>query len=198
MPNVKGDQAGPAVPVDLLSTFLEQFGQLGKAIVQGMLKQAENEDEREVIRSLGGTLENQFIELSSYMRDRARRLSSQQRQEVEQFLRISSAVTLVAGGSGLAKNLASPVVRIGLSNIINEIKKIIQHLGIFGITLPSWVIPLLLLIDEIIHDLFGIGSPRLANTLSRMEQNYLAELTHLSRLQRESQNLNQTNDEEDA
>jgi hypothetical protein len=175
-------------PTDLLSEFLRGLVQLPKVMVDGMLNQAESEDEREVIRTLGNTLSNQFSELTVYIRERSGKLSAQQRQESEQVLRLSSAGSLIASGSSLAANLAPQVAKIGLVGIIREIKKIIRMLlEAFGIKIPKWLDILLTLIDELVDLFFSTGSPSLASTLSKMEQDYLAELTQLARLQRENE-----------
>lgn len=187
MANARGDKADNT-PIDLLSKFLGDLGQLPRIMTEGMLNQAENEDEKEVIRSLGGILEGQFSELAGFIRARSGRLSAQQRQDTEQVLRLSSAESVIASGSALAANLVSPVAKIGLAGIIRDIKKIIRMLlEAFGIRIPRWLEVLLLLIDEIVNLFFSTGSPALANTLSRMEQDHLAELTQLARLQRESE-----------
>lgn len=52
------------------------------------------------------------------------------------------------------------------------------------------------LIDEIINFILSIGSPRLANTLSRRHQDYLAELTRLEDLKR-AQSWRNNNEEEE-
>lgn len=110
MADVKTDKAETA-PTDLLSKFLGDLAQLPKIMVDGMLKQADNEDEKEVIRALGGTLNSQFSELTVYIRERAGKLSVQQKQESEQVLRLSSAGSLIANGSSLAANLTSQVAK---------------------------------------------------------------------------------------
>lgn len=198
MANAKEDKPDTA-PTDLLSKFLGDLAQFPKIMVDGMLNQAENEDEKVVIQSLGGTLTSQFSELAGFIRERGGRLSVQQRQESEQVLRLSSAESLIASGSSLAINLAPQVAKIGLVGIVMEIKKIIKMLlEAFGIKIPKWLEVLLLLIDEIVKLLFSTGSPSLASTLSRMEQDYLAELTQLARLQRENELRAELDNEENT
>jgi len=198
MADVKTDKADTA-PTDLLSKFLGDLAQLPKIMVDGMLKQADSEDEKEVIRALGGTLNSQFSELTVYIRERAGKLSVQQKQESEQVLRLSSAGSLIANGSSLAANLTSQVAKIGLVGIVMEIKKIIRMLlEAFGIKIPKWLEVLFLLIDEIVKLFFSTGSPSLASILSRMEQDYLAELTQVSRLQRENDLRSELDNEENT
>lgn len=68
----------------------------------------------------------------------------------------------------------------------------------FGIKIPKWLEVLFLLIDEIVKLFFSTGSPSLASILSRMEQDYLAELTQVSRLQRENDLRSELDNEENT
>jgi len=132
-------------------------------------------------------LATHFSEVTGYIRERSSRLSAQQLHKTDQVLRLTAAGPLVASGSRLAVNLAPQVAKIGLVGIAMEIKKIIRMLlEVFGIKLPKWFEFLLILIDQVIKLFISTGSPSLAGTLSRMEQDSLAELTHLARLRREN------------
>jgi hypothetical protein len=198
MADAKTDKASP-VQGDLLTKFLTDLEQLPKAIVDGMIKQAANEDHKTIIRQLGVTLNNQFPELASFIRDQSTRLSPQQRLESEQVLRISSAATLAPSVAIFSQDMGGPAAtdaKIGIADIVTEIKKLIRILlGAFGISLPSWLDGIFLLIDELIHDLLSVGALttlfsegqtiNLRDILSNNEQNHLKELTQLARLQRE-------------
>ena len=106
---------------------------------------------------------------------------------------------MTASASKLAINLAPQVAKIGLVGIIREIKKIITMLlDAFGIKIPKWLAAVFTLIDELANLFSSTGSPGLASTLSRMEQDYLAELTHLSRLQRENELRSEFDSEENT
>lgn len=184
---------------DLLSRFLRDLEKLPRTITEGMLRQTENEDERMAIRSFATPMENQLSELAGFIRDRGRRVSAQQVQEANQVLRLSAAVTLVESGSGLAANLASPITKIALAGIVQMVKKIIKDLlPALGISLPGWLNVLLDLIDEVLNRLLSVGSPQLASILSKMERDYLAELTQLSRLQRADKLLSELNGDDEA
>jgi len=166
MSDAKGERTEGAA-LDLLSKFLGEFEQLPKLMLEGMLQQAETEDEKEVLRALGGTLATQFSEVTGYIRERSGRLSAQQQQETEQVLRLTAAGSLVASGSRLAINLAPQVAKIGLVGIVMEIKKIIRMLlEAFGIKLPKWLEFLFLVIDQLMNLFTSTGSPSLATTLS--------------------------------
>jgi hypothetical protein len=184
---------------DFLSRFLGDLEKLPRTIAEGMLRQTEDEDERMVIRSFATPLENQLSELAGFIRDRGRRVSAQQVQEASRVLRLSSAVTLVESGFGLAANLASPIARIALVEIVQLVKKVIkQLLPALGMSPPGWLNTLLDLIDEVLNHLLSVGSPQLASILSRMERDYLAELTQLSRLQRADKLLSELNGDDEA
>lgn len=197
MSDAQGEKREDAGGFDLLSRFLGDLEQLPNLMLEGMLRQAETEDEKEVLRTLGGTLVTQFSELTGYIREHGSRLSAQQQQEAGRVLRLTAAGPLVTSGSRLAANLAPQVAKIGLVGIVREIKKIIRMLAeAFGIKIPKWFEFLLLVIDQLLNLFVSTGSPSLAGTLSRMEQDYLAELTHLARLRRENGARTEDDDEE--
>jgi hypothetical protein len=199
MADSKAPQPAGQNPADPLSAFLAEVEKLPQATVAGMLKQTDDADEKEVIRSLGATLENQLSQLSGYLRDQAGRLSLQQRQEIDLVLRLSAAGTVAGSALRLAGNLASPAVKLSLGGIFREIKKILIIILelIFGGKIPAWIIWLLLLLDEIFDRLLSVGSSRIASALSRMEQEFLAEVVLATRWARESQRTNSKDDEED-
>ena len=198
MANTKEDRA-ENIPSDFLSPFLDGLGQLPRLMVDGMLNQAETEDEKQVIRTLGVAIGNQFTELIGYIRERSDTLSAQQREESQRVLRVASANSMIGSGSGLAANLGSQVAKIGLSGIIREIKKIVQMLlDAFGIKIPKWLNALFLVIDELVDLFLSTGSPALAGILSKMEQDHLAERALSVRLQREYELRAELDHEENA
>jgi len=169
----------------LLNEFLQIFEQIPSEIVKSLLRVTVDEDEKNVINAFAPTLQGQFKELSLYITDISTKASKQNVVEVDRFLKVSSAVSLANNLKIAMPSIGSVIGKLGISGIIMEIKKIIYAiLDILGITLPKWLDKLINLIDEIIHDLFGGASLSLRNTLSHMEQNYLAELTLLSRLEK--------------
>jgi hypothetical protein len=186
------------VTPDLFASFLAEVGRLPGALLEGALRHANSDDERLVVRQLGGTFATQITELSSYISDLRSQAGATQVADANQLLRLSAATPLAASGAALADNLASPVARIGLAGIIEEVKKIIKVLAeIFHIKLPDWFNPLINLIDEIVKKILSAGSPSLARTLSAMEQDYLGELAQLARLQRESRAGSEASEEGD-
>jgi hypothetical protein len=182
MAEKRAEEAGQNT-IGLLEQFLGEFEKVPALVVEGMVRQTDNEDERTVIRSFGGVLQNQIQELCTYVRARRPALTPQQEQEVAQVLRLTSAVPLATSTVAVARSLPSSAARIGLLWIVQEIKKIIRVLWhiLFG-HMPHWLDELLNLINEILKDILSVGDTRLADTLSQMEQNYLAELTQLARL----------------
>jgi hypothetical protein len=117
---------------------------------------------------------------------------------IEQILKVSSGVTLVKDAKLLSQNVGSTISRIGISDIIHQIKKIIRIIlvDILGLD-PGAVDFWLEVLDELINILLSIGSFRLANTLSKMHQNYLAELTQFEKLKKASETSNNNEDEEE-
>jgi len=171
-----------------LKTFLNSFSSLPDAIEKGMLKFTSDEDEKAVVSAFAAPLKEQITKLCSFLDQESTKISRQAQKAVSEMLELSGATVLTAQGHALAGNLASNSSRLGLSGIVDMIKKIIQALpGIFGFSFPKWLIPLLELIDEILHWVLSGGIASLRITLSKLHQNYMAELVQLARLQRESQ-----------
>lgn len=185
-------------PNDMLKGFLDEFLQLVVQTTEQALKQSDDEDEKAVIKAFSPTLINQVTELNGFLSDQATKASRQQMSEVETVLRVSSGTTLTQNAKGLFPSLGSVLGKLGLSRIVKEIKKIIRAiLDALGIKLPKWIDAILNLIDEILDAIFSAGSSKMATTLSIQEQNYLAELTHLAKLQQANQFKYQENDDEE-
>lgn len=198
------DQPGkPEVPQNQgpladLDKFLTKFVELTSQVSKGMLAQSADADEKELIAAYAKPLNEQVVQLSDYLRQKARNSSRQVVEEIGTILRLTAADTLAESGMRVAQNLSSQKAKIGLSDIINLIKKIINVLAeIFHINLPDWFHPLMELIDEIINFLLSIGLIKLASTLSKRHQDYMSELTHMKRLQRASAWRNQNAEEDE-
>jgi hypothetical protein len=188
MAEPKADQR-PSGPDDLFTQFLRTWDDIPAALVDGLLQQAQDDDEREVIRQFGPALTTQFSEISVYFRERVGTLAARQREDGDRFLRMSAALTLAASATTLAKMPKSTALKIGFGDIIHEIKKIIDLLfEVFGWKKPPWWDGLVLLIDEILNDLLSMGIPGLGNVLHHKEVAFLSELRHLAL-------LNQANEE---
>jgi hypothetical protein len=185
-------------PLSELDKFLTKFVELTSQVPKGMLAQTTDADEIELIAAYAGPLNEQVTQLSGYLRQKSRGASKHTLEEAATILRLMAADSLTESGLRVARSLSSQKAKIGLSDIIALIKKIIRALAkIFNITLPDWFEPLLELIDEIINFLLSIGLIKLASTLSKRHQDYMAELTHMERLQRASAWRNQNSEEEE-
>jgi hypothetical protein len=185
-------------PLSELDKFLAKFVELTSQVPKGMLAQTTDADEIELIAAYAGPLNEQVAQLSEYLRQKSRGASKHTLEEAGMILRLMAADSLTESGLRVARSLSSQKAKIGLSDIIALIKKIIRALAkIFNIALPDWFEPLLELIDEIINFLLSIGVLKLASTLSKRHQDYMAELTHLERLQRASAWRNQNAEEEE-
>jgi hypothetical protein len=185
-------------PLSELNKFLTGFVELTSQIPNGILAQSTDPDEKGLVAAYAAPLNQQVGQLTDYIRQKASTTSKQGLEEIGTILRMMAANTLVENGMRVAQNLTSQKAKIALSDIINLIKKIIRTIiQIFGITVPDWFWPLIELIDEIINFLISLGLIRLASTLSRRHQDYMSELTHLMRLQRESALANINGEDED-
>ena len=189
----------PDIPSsDLLAPFLAQVRELPGTMLKGSLPHAANDDERRLMDQLAGVFTAQINELTSYVEGLSRKAGSAQTADAQQFLRLAAAGPLASSGMSVAGDLASPVARIGLGGIIQEIKKILKVLvEIFNIHLPSWFWSLVNLIDEILNKFLGIGSPSTSRILSEAEQGFLAEMAGVVRLEAASRADQQGRVEED-
>jgi hypothetical protein len=185
-----GPRAGGAD--DLLTQFLRSWDDIASTLVEGLLSQTQDEDEGEVIRQFGPALTSQFSEISAYFRERVTTLSASQQREAERVLRLTAAVTLATNATNLARNARSATLKIGFTDIIHEIKKLLNLLfKIFGWDKPDWWDDLINLIDEIINDLLSIGLPGLAAVLHQKEVAFLTELRHVALLSQARQHRGQ-------
>lgn len=194
----KGKSSSNQDPLQALDRFLTKFVDLTAQVPKGMLAQTTDADEIALIAAYATPLNEQVVQLCDYLKQRAKGASNQAIEEIGTILRLTAADALTDSGLRVARSLSSQKAKIGLSDIIDLIKKIIRVLAkIFHINLPDWFEPLLELIDEIINFLLSIGVIKLASTLSKRHQDYMAELTHLERLQKASAWRNQNGEEEE-
>lgn len=185
-------------PLESLDKFLARFVDLTSQLSTGMLAQSSDADDKELIASYAEPLREQVSQLSDYIRQAAKGASRQVIEEIGTVLRLTAADALTEGGMRIAQNLSSQKAKIAISDIIALIKKIIRALfEILNIRKPRWLEPLLELIDEIVNFLVSIGVLKLAHTLSRRHQDYMAELTQMKRLQRATTSGNHDEEEED-
>lgn len=178
--------------------FAENLKEIPIDIIDGLLNVMEDEDGKLLIDAYSSVLKNQFSEISNLLIEKSEKMSSETSREAEELLKITSGVDLTTKVKPIAKNLGSSISKIGLAGIVQMIKKIIKWLIEFIFKkIPKWLNKLIDLIDEILNELFGIGSPKLANALSQKEQNYLSELTHLAILNREERYLFEDGDDDE-
>lgn len=169
----------------LLQEFLQTIEQIPSDVVAELLKVTVDEDGKNIINAFAPTLINQFKEISLHLNEMSTKATKQNLTEVEQFLKISSGVSLAKNLKIALPSIGSIIGKLGIDGIIKEIKKIILKIfELLQINLPLWVDSIINLIDEIIADLFGGDSIKLKTALSQAEQNYLAELTQLAKLEK--------------
>jgi hypothetical protein len=195
-----GKHEGPQSqdPLASLDAFLKKFADLTSQLSKGMLDQSTDVDEKELIAAYAKPLSEQVIQLTDYIRQAARVSSKQTIEEIGTILRLTAADTLTESGLRIAQNLSSQKAKIGISDIIKLIKKIILELfEIFKIRKPRWLVPLLDLIDEIVDFLVSIGVLKMAHALSIRHKDYMAEFTQMKRMQRATMLGDQAEEEED-
>ncbi|UOX32987.1 hypothetical protein LXD69_13185 [Flavobacterium sediminilitoris] len=183
---------------NVLEQFLNDFLDLTSGYTKKAIDYANDEDEKAVIRAFSPTLISQVTELNKYVKESVEQSSRQQIKEVNQIINITSGISLVQNAKGIFPSLGSLFGKLGLSRIVKEIKKIFRMiLEALGIKLPKWLDALLNIIDEIFDAIGSAGSAKLATTFSIQEQNYLAELTQLAKLQQANQFRFLENDEDE-
>jgi len=184
-------------PLASLDRFLTKFAALTSQASKSLLSQSTDADDKEILEAYAKPLNEQVTQLSDHIRQIAKNSSRQVLEEIGIVLRLSAADALTDSGMRVAQNLSSQKAKIALTDIVDLIKKIIRKIfDIFHIPKPDWLEPLLDLIDEIFHFLVSIGLLRLAHTLSKRHQDYMAELTQMKRLQRASRVGSQNEDED--
>lgn len=164
----------------LLIEFTKELEIIPQLLVDALIKNANDEDEKNIINSLKPTLKNQFLELSNYIKSFNDKLPLQGTSDVEQLLKSSAAIDVTKSLKLALPSIGSLFGKLGIQEIIFAIKKIIR--AIFGEKLPKWLDTILNIIDEIINMLFGGDSAKAKNMLSMGEQNFLKEITLVAKL----------------
>jgi len=179
--------------------FAENLPQIPDEIINGLLKVTKDEDGRVIINAYAVVLQKQFAAVSCLILENADSMSKEKSRVAEELLQVTCGADLLDQVKVLSENLGSGTSKIGLAGLIQMIKKVIKWLikNVFK-KIPLWLNEFIDLLDEILHELFGIGSPKLANILARKEQNYLAQLTKLAVLNREERYLFDSIEEEEA
>ena len=182
----------------LLQEFLQNFEQIPKDIVEALVKVTADEDEKNIINSLAPALNNQFRELSANISDLSIRASKQNVYDVEQVIKISSGIHLAKSLKLALPSIGSLIGKLGINEIIMAFKKIVRKIfELLGKEIPKWLDAILLIIDEIIKMFFGGSSLKMINLFSHAEQNFLSELTHLSKLERATYGFVTENEDEE-
>ncbi len=184
--------------ISMIELFADSLKQLPDEIIDGLLKATEDEDGKIAINSYAVVLKKQFTTISALLLENAGSMSKEKSRNAEELLKVTCGIELTQQVKVFSSNLGSNTSKISLAGLVQMIKKIIKWLVEFIFKkLPSWLNKLIDLIDEILNEVFGIGSPKLANVLSQKEQNYLSELTHLAILNREERYLYDDTEEDD-
>lgn len=181
-----------------LTQFFGEFRELVNLIPREIQTLQEDADEKAVVQAFAQTLYNQVDQLSDYVLGLVGRSSKQRQAEVQHVLLVTSGMTLVKEAKQMLPSIGSVAGKLGLSRVVKELKKIIRLiLDAIGAPLPRWMDGLLNLIDEILDAILSAGSAKMATTLSIQEQNYLAELTQLAKLQQANQFRSQNDDDDE-
>lgn len=145
-----------------LLSFLADFERLIDiygTTVKGVVPES---DSVAVIDSLSIVAKSQVRNLAQFVSDSYGQTSPALRAEVDDFFERLGGEELMRQGLAVAPRVASVQALIGLSQIIELIKKIIWFiLGlIFPHGIPPWIIKLIEIIDEIINAILGQRSQK--------------------------------------
>ncbi|HEX3185079.1 MAG TPA: hypothetical protein VHQ94_09780 [Pyrinomonadaceae bacterium] len=179
--------------LDGISRYIEQFtGSVKNSLVEG-------DDVHDIADTLSATLREQFVQLNGFLRAEFDKQSPRAREEVGRILRMTAANGLVERAVPAAGGSITQAKGLGLSGIIKELKKIIRMLLdiFFPNFKPKWLDMLFTLIDELFDLIIRLLFPKLADTLSRHEVNYLRELRATAQLARMNESGGDENGDDD-
>ncbi len=181
-----------------LQTFLKSIENVPTDIVSELLRVTTDEDHKNIINAFAPTFTSQFKGLGSYLNEMSSHATKQSLADAETFLKISSASSLGNNLKIALPSIGSVVGKLGVDGIVKQIKKIIGFLlDILPIKLPSFVNKLIEFLDEVLGNILGGESMKMKTALSQAEQNYMAELTQLAKLEKaQSYRLEEKQDEE--
>lgn len=178
--------------------FFVGFQQIPNDILGALLKISNDEDERTIISSLQPTLLNQFKEVSLNATQLFEKAPKQTLTEVEKVLKISSANSVLKSLKQSLPSIGSLIGKLGINEIVHAVKKIIRKIfELLNKEMPKWLDAIFIIIDEIFNMLFGGTSAKLKNLFSLSEQNFLSELTHLTRLEKVSYGVMHEKDDDE-
>lgn len=164
----------------LLDEFLKELINIPILLTEALLKNSNDEDEKNIIIALTPTLKTQFQELSNSIQDLASKSSKQGVAEMNQILKSSAAMEVIKSFKMALPSIGSLFGKFGIQEIVFAIKKIIRAL--FGDKIPKWLDTILIVIDEIFNSLKAGDSLKIKNMLSMAEQNFLKEITLVEKL----------------
>lgn len=184
-------------PSELLSAFLDGVSKYVDVFAGSVkLSLAEGDDSHDIADALSTTLREQLVQLNDFLRTEFGKQSARGREEVGRVLRMTAGSNLVGRAIPAAEGVITQPKALGLSGIFKEIKKIIRMLLkiFFPNWQPGWLDTLFTLLDEIFDLIIRLLFPKLADTLSRHEVNYLRELRATAQLAR----VNEQGGDEDS
>lgn len=167
----------------LLQDFLKELEKIPNQLVEALLNNSNDEDEKNIINSLMPTLNAQFLEISNSINFSSQRATKQGLAEAEQVIKTSAALNVAKSLKLALPSIGSLFGKFGIQEIIMAIKKIIDAIfEALNKEKPKWLAAILNIIDEIINMLLGGDSSKTKNMLSMAEQNFIKEVTLVEKL----------------
>ena len=196
----KENKNAPEKNGDPLSSFLATADRFTSEFAAQAIAAAGQGEDFLVIQSTAEAFTGQTKRLTDYIRDVAGGIGAGPRQELNAFLRVQDAETIVNRALDVSKRILSPAggaaagtVSKGflfwIDEIMNFLKKIFEKIWylIFHSDPPDWILTILQIIDEFLNLLksllggtFGYKVSQLADEFSRHEVNFLREMTALA------------------
>lgn len=176
----------------LLDEFIEGLIVLPDVIVknaQRIAKANEDQDEWQLIDGFSIPLKETMTQTANLIKQAQSSATASELDAADTMLRTMGSSALVQQSQKMALNIGSFVGKLGMAQIVQLIKKLIDWvLDLLGWR-PPWLKKLIDLIDEILNALLGGGNARYTHALSVREQDYLNELTALANYEAASARL---------
>ena len=182
-PKAPGIQPEAASPN--LAAFLENFVDLVPRFARAMDALTHEPADHVVIAAFEAPLVAQVSSLRDYLLSLAAEAPAPVLAEVDLLLGRAAAIQLTQGARLVADNLSTQTTKVAFRDLFEIIKKIIERiLGLFGITLPGWILAFLEILDELMDLLASLGIFRLTHTMNQRHLDTMESLTKLAYLER--------------
>ena len=177
------DKREPTSPKVL--NFLADFERLVDVYGATIKSVVPESDSVAVVDTLSGVAKTQVRGLATFTSDSYRQSSSALRKEADVFFERMGGEELMRGALAITPKVSSVQALLGISKIIELIKKIIYFiLGLlFPHGVPKWIINIIEILDEIIDALLGQRSQKAQHEANQNSIDFLQAMRALRQLE---------------